>query len=146
MWVSAKFQEVEITKDSCFNKTTEMKHIDLNNDIWCEIFSYLDLKSIYHLELTSIFFKEVLEKLRFWKRKIIKEFSQFELDGLEIKAEKNYQVTRKLYWSLFHQSHVCNVCKMCFIESICSNIPDCDKCDWLELLEWIYKDFQHQAD
>ena len=133
--MSAKFQEVEITKDSCFNKTTEMKHTDLNNDIWCEIFSYLDLKSIYHLELTSIFFKEVLEKLQFWKRKIIKEFTKFEHDGLEGKTEKNYQVTRKLYWILFHQSHVCNVCKMCFIESICSNIPDCDDCDWLELLE-----------
>ena len=133
--MSGKFQEVGITKDSCFNKSTEMKHTDLNNDIWCEIFSYLDLKSIYHLELTSIFFKEVLEKLRFWKRKILKEFPKFEHDGLEGKAEKNYQVTRKLYWILFHQSHVCNVCKMCFIESICSNIPDCDDCDWLELLE-----------
>ena len=78
-----KFLEVKITKDSCFNKTSEIKHTDLNNDIWGEIFSYLDLKSIYQLELTSIYFKEVLQKLNFWKRKIIKEFPQFELDGLE---------------------------------------------------------------
>ena len=130
-----KFLEAKITKDSCFNKTSKMKHTDLNNDIWGEIFSYLDLKSIYQLELTSIYFKEVLQKLNFWKWKIIKEFQQFELDGLEVEVEKKYKVTRKLYWILFHQSHVCNVCKMCFIESICSNIPDCNKRDWLALLE-----------
>ena len=115
--------------------TRKLKHTDLNVDTWCKIFSYLDLKSIYSLELTAIYFKQVLERIRFWERKIRKEFPNFEYDQLEEDINKKYYITRKSYWNLYYQNHLCNVCKLCFIESICSNIPNCEKCDWLQLLE-----------
>lgn len=112
-----------------------MKHTDLNDDVWCEIFSYLNLKSIYNLELTDKFFQQVLKRIRFWVRKIREEFPNYEYDSIATKAEEKYYISRKLYWNLYYQNHRCNVCKLCFIESICSNIPDCKKCDWLEFLD-----------
>ena len=112
-----------------------MKHTDLNDDIWCAIFSYLSLKSIYNLELTANYFKDVLERTRFWERKIRKEFPNYEYDNLAVEVNEMYYISRKLYWNLYIQSHECNVCKLCFIESICSNIPDCKECDWLEFLD-----------
>jgi hypothetical protein len=112
-----------------------MKYTNLHDDIWSEIFSYLDLKSIYNLELAAIYFKEVFKKTRFWERKIRIEFQNFEHNELEEDVNTKYHITRKLYWNLYYQNHVCNICKLCVIESICSNIPNCEKCDWLEFLE-----------
>ena len=105
-----------------------MNYTRLNDDIWCEIISYLNLKSIYSLEFTDEYFKHVLERTRFWERKIKAEFSD------QIFDPESYRQSRKVYWILFLQQHKCNICSLCFIEDCCNNIPDCRDCDWLKML------------
>jgi hypothetical protein len=57
-----------------------MKYSELNDDIWDEIISYLNLKSIYNLELTDKFFQGVLERTKFWERRIKNEFPDYEYE------------------------------------------------------------------
>ena len=109
----------------------EMNYSELNDDIWCEIISYLNLKSIYSLENSNKFFQSLFARTRFWKRKLKREFP----DEIQIDEEDDYQKLRKLYWIMFLQTHRCNVCKLYFIENICPNIPECRKCNWLEMLD-----------
>ena len=106
-----------------------MDYTKLNDDIWCEIISYLNLKDIYNLENSDDYFKNLLERTRFWERKIKAEFTGEMID------QEGYKIARKTYWILFLQRHTCNICKLCFIEDICQNIPDCTSCDWLDMLD-----------
>ena len=109
----------------------------LNDDVWSEIFMYLDLKSIFTLEHAAINFQDILKRTRHWERKIEKEFSYFRLDMdlRELDVDDHYLYARGMYWNLYYLSHDCNICKLCFIEEICKNIPDCKKCDWLSFLD-----------
>ena len=107
-----------------------MDYRKLNYDIWREIFSYLDLKSIFILERTDQFFQQALRSTRFWERKMEKEFPHCDKP-----KDKDYFFMRKLYWTLYCLNHDCNVCKLCFIDNICDDIPDCGDCDWLDFLD-----------
>ena len=53
---------------------SRMKHTRLNFDSWSEIFSYLDLKSIYSLELRDIFLKKCFKKQDTGRGKSAKNF------------------------------------------------------------------------
>ena len=112
-----------------------MNYKNLIDDIWSEIFSYLDLKSIYILEVADKFFKNVLKRTNFWKIKARKEFPYSDYRIITMDEEKDYYKVRKLYWNLYWLNHKCNICKLCFIENVCSDIPDCRKCDWLNYLD-----------
>ena len=108
----------------------------LNDDIWSEILSYLDLKSIFILEQTDVIFEEILERTRYWERQIQKKFSHFQFDISERGAENYYYTIRNVYWNLYSLNHVCNnICKLCLIDDICMDIPNCKKCDWLNYLD-----------
>ena len=111
----------------------------LNDDVWREIFSYLDLKSIFTLEHADMNFREILKRTRYWERKIEKEFPYFglDMDLRELDENDHYIYARRMYWNLHYLSHDCNICKLCVIEEICKNIPDCEKCDWLSFLDQI---------
>ena len=105
-----------------------MDYTKLNDDIWCEIISYLNLKDIYNLENSDDSFKHLLERTRFWERKIKAEFTD------EMVGQEGYKIARKYYWNLFLLRHNCNICNLCFIEDICQNIPECTRCNWLDML------------
>ena len=109
----------------------------LNDDVWCEIFSYLDFKSIFTLEHADVNFQEILKRTRYWERKIQKDFPDFSLDMdlRQLDEEDHYTYARRMFWNLYYFRHDCNICKVCFIEEICKNIPDCKKCDWLSYLD-----------
>ena len=80
----------------------------LNDDIWSEIFSYLDLKSIFTLERADIMFQQVLRSTRYWERMIEKEFSSCGFDVSGIGEEERYFTIRRLYWTSYLLSHSCN--------------------------------------
>ena len=107
----------------------------LNDDIWSEIFSYLDLKSIFTLERADILFQHILKSTRYWERMIEKEFSHCGSCISGIGEEDPYFISRRLYWTYYLLNHSCNICKLCFIDDICNNIPDCKLCDWLNYLD-----------
>ena len=107
----------------------------LNNDIWSEIFSYLDLKSIFTLERADIMFQQVLRSTRYWERMMEKEFSSCGFDISGIGEEERYFTIRRLYWTSYLLGHSCNFCKLCLIDDVCSNIPDCNLCDWINYLD-----------
>lgn len=46
----------------------------MHDDIWCQIFQFLDLKSIYNIEMADVFFQNVLKRIKFWNRKIKIDF------------------------------------------------------------------------
>ena len=113
---------------------TIMNFLCLNDDVWHEIFLYFDIKSIFNLELTNTYFQQVLQRLHFWEKKIRKEFPHYAFEIFVCDKKKKYFITKKIYWDLYCQNHKCNICKLCFIDEICSNIPNCTKCDWLDYI------------
>ena len=112
-----------------------MDYTKLSDDIWSEIFSYLDLKSIFTMELADRFFQQTLKRIRFWERKLKTDFDDG-LDEAEVAEEDQYFIVRRMYWNRYLLSHECRICNLCFIDNICSDIPDCKNCDWLDCL-WI---------
>ena len=66
-----------------------------------------------------------------------KEFSSCGFDISGIGEEERYFTIRRLYyWTSYLLSHSCNFCKLCLIDDVCSNIPDCNLCDWINYLDW----------
>ena len=112
-----------------------MEFSELNDDIWDELISYLNLKCIYSLEFADNFFKGVLKRTKIWERKLKKEFPDVEYECNQANEERNYQTSRKLYWNVYIQRHKCNFCKLCLIDNVCRNIPECKNCNWLEYLD-----------
>ena len=102
---------------------------DINDDCWRKIFSYLNLKSMYMLEISSEKFQEIMRRIDFWQYRLRTEHSNVDI------GEVPYETSRRLYWVIYVGSHECNVCNLCFISDVCPNIPDCRACDWLSLLD-----------
>ena len=96
----------------------------LHDDIWYQILLYLDLKSIYCLELTDTYFPTVLKRLRFWNLKITVIDSVLE--------EEVYTATRRAYWSYYQLNHTCNICRLCLVDNVIDDIPDNE---WIEYLD-----------
>ena len=113
-----------------------MKYNELNVDIWDTIIAYLNLKSIYNLELADNFFREIMQRTKIWQRKIKNEFPDYDFEHIQTNEEIQYKAAKNLYWSLYILGHECNFCKLCFIDDACRNIPDCTTCNWLEYLDW----------
>ena len=107
----------------------------LNDDIWSEIFSYLDLKCIFTLERADLIFEDILRRTRYWERKIEQKFPECGFDIPEDSTDDPYFIIRRLYWDLYCLSHTCNICKLCFVDNICNKIPDCKLCDWLNYFD-----------
>ena len=105
----------------------------LSDDCWNEIISYLDLKSIYRLEKSSKYFEDLMSRTRLWNRKLKIEYPNVLYENRSEKSD--YKLSREVYWSVFSASHVCRICIICFMDEICSNIPNCEKCDWIKYLD-----------
>ena len=108
-----------------------MNYLALNDNVWGEIVSYLNLKSIYNLEFTDTFLENLLGRTKFWERKLKRQFPDIDLEYDITNLKENYHISRHMYWVLYLQRHNCNICKLCVIENVCRNIPDCRKCNWL---------------
>ena len=124
----------EIVDTSTNNDYEKTEIFTLNDDCWMKIVSYLDLKSVYSLERSSIYFKDLMSRTNFWQKKMKKEFPNVLYENV-FQHKSDYKLSRELYWEIFRASHVCNVCMICFVEEICSNIPNCERCDWIECLD-----------
>ena len=68
-----------------------MSYSDLKDDIWHQILLYLDLKSIYCLELANPFFPTVLKRLRLWNIKITKDFPHRDVVINSVQEEEMWQ-------------------------------------------------------
>ena len=128
------------TETSSNEKTNNF--FSLGDDCWNEIISYLDLKSIYRLEKSSKYFEDLMSKTRLWSRKLKIEYPNALYENI-LKDKSDYKLAREVYWSIFNASHVCHICKICLchickiciMEEICTNIPNCEKCDWIKYLD-----------
>ena len=98
----------------------------LNDDIWYQIFLYLDLKSIYCIEIAHPFFQNVLERVKYWKIRIRKDFPHCEI------GEESYSMERKVYWNLYTLNHTCNLCRLCLVDNVMDDIPESD---WIKYLD-----------
>ena len=126
----------------------------LNYDIWYQIFLYLDLKSIYCIEIAHPFFQNVLERVKYWKIRIRKDFPHCEIGEEDFPhckiGEERYSMERKVYWNLYTLNHTCNLCRLCVVDNVNDDIPESD---WLKYLDWkrwtvfccIRVDFQFQS-
>lgn len=117
------------------NSAMLLNYLALTDDVWCEIVSYLNLKSIYNLEHTDTFFENLLQRTKFWERKLKRQFPDSDLECDTTNLKEKYHISRRMYWALYLQRHKCNICKLCFIENVCRKIPDCRKCNWLDMLD-----------
>ena len=97
----------------------------------CEILSYLTLREIYILENCSQRFKILLASVRFWERKICKEYKWY-TQHLE---DSRLPSPRRAYWELRYLGHICQLevdcssrCRNCFKKTECVLLRICDSC------------------
>ena len=109
-----------------------MNYSKLHDDAWYQILLYLDLKSIYCLELTSPFFPALLNRIRFWNLKIKKDFPHCAIEIDSVQKEEMYTVARRVYWSVYQLNHTCNICRLCLVDNVIDDIPDSE---WIEYLD-----------
>ena len=109
-----------------------MDYTKIHDDIWCHIFHFLDLKSIYNIAMVDKFFQNVLKRIKFWKRRIRSDFPHCgsKLPNVNNKKE-SYFLTRRLYWIYYRLNHVYNMYRLCCVD-ICEDIPECDWKDYLD--------------
>ena len=99
-------------------------------DVVFGIISYLTLTEINILESSSYRFEVVLDSIRFWERRITKEFGQQRKE-----IEESIVPARTIYWELRYLGYWCstniqcyNLCNNCLEITICFNITKCDSC------------------
>ena len=109
-----------------------MNYSKLHDDAWYQILLYLDLKSIYCLELTNPFFPAVLKRIRFWNLKIKKDFPHCAIEIDSVEKEEMYTVARRVYWSVYQLSHTCNICRLCLVDNVIDDIPENEWIDYLD--------------
>ena len=105
-----------------------MDYTELQDDIWYQIFLYLDLKSIYTIEMTDIGFQHIFKRTKFWSRKIRKDFSHSDVVWPPNSDEETYVLARILYFDMYRLNHVCNICMLCFAD----DIPDYEWRNYLD--------------
>ena len=108
----------------------------------CEILSYLTLREIYILENCSQRFKILLASVRFWERKICKEYKWY-TQHLE---DSRLPSPRRAYWELRYLGHICQLeidcsskCRNCFKKTECVLLRICDSCRPMDQNEWEYQ-------
>ena len=108
-----------------------MDYTKIHDDIWCHIFHFLGLKSIYNIEMVDIFFQNVIKRIKFWKKRIRSDFPHCVSKLPNVNKEESYILTRRLYWIYYRLNHVYNMCRLCCVD-ICEEIP---KCYWKDYLD-----------
>ena len=108
-----------------------MNYSKLHDDAWYQILLYLDLKSIYCLELTDPYFPAVLKRTRFWNLKIKRDFPYCDDVINFVTEEETYSVARGVYWCLYQLNHTCNICRLCLVDNVVHDIPENEWIDYL---------------
>ena len=109
----------------------KIDYTKIHDDIWNQIFHFLDLKSIYNIEMVDVFFQNVLKRIKFWKRRIRSDFPHCDSEIPDVNEEESYFLARKLYWIYYRLNHACNICRLCCVD-ICEEIPECEWKDYLD--------------
>ena len=97
----------------------------------CEILSYLTLREINILESSSQRLEILLDSVRFWERKLGKEYKWY-AQHLE---DTSLPSPREAYWNLRYFGHLCqkgdcsSKCHKCFKKTNCVLLRICDSCN-----------------
>ena len=101
----------------------------------CEILSYLTLREINILESSSQRFEILLDSVRFWERKLCKEYKWY-TQHLE---NRSLPSPRETYWNLRYLGHLCQLqedcsskCHNCFKKTNCVLLRICDNCNLID--------------
>ena len=85
-------------------------------DVVCQILNYLTIRDINILESSSTRFIILLDDVRFWQRKICKEFKAYKTHLRQCSYPP-----RDVYWELKYLGHLCHIelncsakCRNCF--------------------------------
>ena len=109
-------------------------------DVVCQILNYLTIRDINILESSSTRFIILLDDVRFWQRKICKEFKAYKTHLRQCSYPP-----RDVYWELKYLGHLCHIelncsakCRNCFKKTNCVLLTICHRCkDW-EGSTWTY--------
>ena len=106
------------------------KSISVEPDIILHILRYLTTKDIINMEEASKILEDIVFKVNIWKKKISKDFKDFQIDTVETKTPY-----KEIYWELKYLGHYCtgnskcyNVCNVCRKTTHCFNISKCRHC------------------
>ena len=109
-------------------------------DVVCQILNYLTIRDINILESSSTRFIILLDDVRFWQRKICKEFKAYKTHLRQCSYPP-----RDVYWELKYLGHLCHIelncsakCRNCFKKTNCVLLTICHRCKDCEGSRWTY--------